>query len=238
MNSGTAEHEQNGVTIPKPGGRDRPDGRVPAGERAPHLLGRDERAQERDQRHDAGQEQQDLGHVVEEERDRLAELRRRVEAEHVEGDPGRERQGEEPGDEPERPCRRGPSARTARGRGGPRGSSSRAPRRAPRGQRRRPPRRARSTGSGRWSRGGPSGPGRRRAASPGGWRRCSRARRAPRPSRTRSAGRRAASAGSRRARGPPAARRRPCASATSGARRSIRGWAMTGSSVRIGTTST
>ena len=46
-----------------------------AGERRPDALGRHERAQERDERDDPGQEQQDLGHVVQEEGDGIAELR-------------------------------------------------------------------------------------------------------------------------------------------------------------------
>ena len=88
---------------PEARGGGRPDDRVPTRERRPDLFRRDERAQERDEGDDPGEEQQNLGHVEQEEGDGLAELGRLVEPQDVEGDPGRERQREEPGDEPERP---------------------------------------------------------------------------------------------------------------------------------------
>ena len=50
MNSGTAEQEQNGVTIPKPAAASVPRQDAASGQRAADPLGRDERAQERDER--------------------------------------------------------------------------------------------------------------------------------------------------------------------------------------------
>ena len=72
MNSGTAEHEQNGVTIPKPAAATVPTTAFRPASALAHPLGRHEGAQERDAGDDAGEQQQDLGHVVEEERDGLA----------------------------------------------------------------------------------------------------------------------------------------------------------------------
>ena len=102
MNSGTAEHEQNGVTIPKPAAATVPTAAFrPASALRTRSGDTNERMKETRVTM-PGEQQQDLGHVVEEERDRLADLGRRVEPEDVEGEPGRERQRQEPGDDPER----------------------------------------------------------------------------------------------------------------------------------------
>ncbi len=101
MKSGTAEHEQNGVTIPQAGGADRPHELPATDEGGAHLLGREEAADEGDGGHDAEEQQEDLGHVEDEERDRLAEMGALLEAEQLEREPAGERCGQEPGDDPD-----------------------------------------------------------------------------------------------------------------------------------------
>ena len=91
MKSGTAEHEQNGVTIPRPAAPTVPTSSPRPTSGAAHLLGREEAPDERDDGDDAEQQQEHLGHVVEEERDGLAEVGAGLEAEEVEGEPGGER---------------------------------------------------------------------------------------------------------------------------------------------------
>ena len=235
MNSGTAEQEQNGVTIPKPAAATVPTTAFRPASAPRTLSGDDERAQERDEGHDPGEEQQDLGHVVEEEGDGLAELRT----------PGRARGRRRPatsraaGRGTRRPATAAVPASDREperdaGRGGPRAWSPEHVRQRGAGAPRPPPRRARSRGTGRSPRGGRRGQGPRRAASRGGCSRCCRARPGRRPSRTRSAGRRPASAGCPPECGRRAATPRRWRPSTSGAGRSRRGSPTTGSGVAIG----
>ena len=85
---------------PEAGSADRPDELPATDEGGADLLGREEAPDERDGRDDAEEEQEDLGHVVDEEGDGLAKVGALLQAQQVEGEPGGKRGGEEPGDEP------------------------------------------------------------------------------------------------------------------------------------------
>ncbi len=98
--NGRARAERRDDAEPRGGRRSR--GGISTRQRLPNAVGRHERAEEGDERHDAGQEQQHLGHVVEEEGHRLAELRAVLEAQDVESQPQRHGQREEPGGRPQR----------------------------------------------------------------------------------------------------------------------------------------
>ena len=74
MKSGTAEHEQNGVTTAESGSRDVADTFSAAAEQFPRALGREERPDDAHQEDDARKEQQDLRGVVEEEVDGAAKV--------------------------------------------------------------------------------------------------------------------------------------------------------------------
>jgi len=73
MKSGTAEHEQNGVTMPSVAART-----LPAPSRLPESIGarafrRDEGMDDTHDEDDAGEQQQNLGGVVEEKMQRFAQ---------------------------------------------------------------------------------------------------------------------------------------------------------------------
>ena len=74
MNSGTAEQEQNGVTIPRPAAPT-VSASSPRPTRVYDLLGREEAADERDDGDDPEQEQEHLRDVKGKERDGIAEVR-------------------------------------------------------------------------------------------------------------------------------------------------------------------
>ena len=80
MKSGTAEQEQNGVTIAEQRREHVPDRLALAGEDGARPLGGEEGPDDADDEDDEHQQQQDLRRVVEEERDALAEMRLRREA--------------------------------------------------------------------------------------------------------------------------------------------------------------
>ena len=168
MKSGTAEHEQNGVTTPKSAAETVPDHDAPTGQRGTDPLGGHIRAQEADQRHDAQQEQQHLGHVVEEEGHGLAERAAVLKPEQVEGDPLADRPGREPGHQPGddrkrggRPERQVMTLERERAHQRTRASASEAAATAR-------PRRARSTSTARRPCGGWLAPGQPRADGRGG----------------------------------------------------------------------
>ncbi len=100
MKRGTAEHEQNGVTMPSEAAPDGADELPATDEGVAHLLGREEAPDEGDRGHDAEEQQEHLRHVEDEEGDRVAQVRALLEAQQVVGEPGGERRGGEPRNEP------------------------------------------------------------------------------------------------------------------------------------------
>ena len=74
MKSGTAEQEQNGVTIAEHRRRDIADAFAPAGQQCPGVLWREEAAHNAHGKDDQCEQKQHLGRVIGEEGERLARL--------------------------------------------------------------------------------------------------------------------------------------------------------------------
>jgi len=70
MKRGTAEQEQNGVTVPSSAASTLPADSPAAGEHPPGALGREERARDAHAEDHQGEEQEDLRPLEEEELDR------------------------------------------------------------------------------------------------------------------------------------------------------------------------
>ena len=120
MNAGTAEHEQNGVATPRPAAAalPTPSRRPPSSARVRSML-MNERS-DADGEHDAGEQQRDLGRVVEEEPHRLAEPRVQVQAGEVAEQPVPQRRQRLDRRHPHDRCggenQHGPAARECAGR--------------------------------------------------------------------------------------------------------------------------
>ena len=112
MNSGTAEQEQNGVMMPNPAAAVAPTTTLrPASVRRTRSGDTNER-RKLTSGDDADQQQQHLGQVEQEERDRGAEALARVQAQHVGREPVDRGREQDPGDEPGGDARGHAPART------------------------------------------------------------------------------------------------------------------------------
>ena len=78
MNNGTAEQEQNGVTMPSEAASTLPIAFAFSGKQCPSFFRREEAAHDAHAEHDQGEQHQYLRCVVSEEADRLAEMAIRI----------------------------------------------------------------------------------------------------------------------------------------------------------------